>query len=449
VHLTSYLLTRILFSGVLALACVITWSIVSGHHKARTELEQTASSVERILRLQLIGFTQIDGLERGFPYWYPVTEVARPEGSCVRLWDATGPLLRSSCRGRAAHRLLAPGWFARGFEFVFEPGQPIRKRIKGPARETVLEIIPDSDVEIVAAWAEVKALALPAALLIGVLCLTVWWAVRRALTPASAIMRGLVDIERGALDMRLGPYPWIEFDRIARACNTLATSLAASNRARNLLSRRLLTVQEEERQALARELHDEFGQHLTAVGANAAALRIAAQDRATREDARRIEQSAAHLLRLVRDLLHVLRPWTAEASELPESLRALAGQRTTGTGRRPRVSFDLPTRLDDLTPVIAGAVYRIVQEGLTNALRHGDPSMITVTVERDALGLTVAVDDNGDGCEQSALKDGFGIAGIRERVAALDGRVEFTANRGGGLTLVAHLPYPQGELESA
>lgn len=448
-RLTTHLLTRIVISGSAALIGILAWVVVSGHGSARAELERTATAAERILELQMIGFTRIAGLEPGFPYWYPVSQIKRSDGACIRLISQDGSVLRSSCSGRAEHRSAVPHWFTRFYEFAFTPAASVTRVIDGRNRSATLDVIPDAEVETAAAWKQVEALAIPAGLLIAVLCLNVWWSVRRAIQPTQAIMAGLSAIERGHRDTRLGPFAFTEFDRIASACNNLAASLAASDAARAALSRRLLTVQEDERHTLARELHDEFGQHLSALSANAVALRTALDDPTMLGDVQRIETSAGRLMEIVRDLLGRLRPWSAGAAELPESLRALAGSRTTASGKTARIDFTLDGRLDDLPPVLAGAIYRIVQEGLTNALRHGDPDHVGVRIRRDGASLELSIEDDGSGCDAAALAGGFGIAGIRERATALGASLDFVHKPRGGLVLQVYFDATLSELEAA
>lgn len=448
-RLTTHLLTRIVISGSAALIGILAWVVVTGHSSARAELERTATAAERILELQMIGFTRIAGLEPGFPYWYPVSQIKRSDGACIRLTAPDGAILRSSCSGRAEHRSAVPYWFTRFYEFAFAPSAYATRTIDGRNRSATLDVIPDAEVETAAAWKQVEALAIPAGLLIAVLCLNVWWSVRRAIKPTRTIMAGLSAIEQGRRDTRLGPFAFTEFDRIASACNNLAASLAASDAARAALSRRLLKVQEEERHTLARELHDEFGQHLSALSANAAALRTALDDPTMVADVQRIESSAGRLMEIVRDLLVRLRPWSAGAAELPESLRALAGSRTTVTGKTARIDFTLDGRLDDLPPVLAGAIYRIVQEGLTNALRHGDPDHVAVRIRRDDSSLELSIEDDGGGCDPAALAGGFGIAGIRERATALGASLGFVHKPGGGLILEVYFDASLSELEAA
>lgn len=448
-RLTTHLLTRIVISGSAALIGILAWIVITGHDSARAELERTATAAERILELQMIGFTRIAGLEPGFPYWYPVSQIKRSDGACIRLTATDGTILRSSCSGRAQHRSAVPYWFSRFYEFAFAPAAYVTRIIDGRDRSATLDVIPDAEVETAAAWKQVEALAIPAGLLIAVLCLNVWWSVRRAIKPTRTIMEGLAAIERGQRDTRLGPFAFTEFDRIASACNNLAASLAASDAARATLSRRLLKVQEEERHTLARELHDEFGQHLSALSANAAALRTALDDPTMLADVQRIETSAGRLMEIVRDLLIRLRPWSAGAAELPESLRALAGSRTTVSGKTARIDFTLDGRLDDLPPVLAGAIYRIVQEGLTNALRHGDPQHVAVRIRRDDSALELSIEDDGSGCDAAALAGGFGIAGIRERATALGASLGFVHKPHGGLILEVYFDATLSELEAA
>ncbi len=154
-------------------------------------------------------------------------------------------------------------------------------------------------------------------------------------------------------------------------------------------------------------------------------------------------------MEIVRSLLGRLRPWSAGAAELPESLRALAGGRTTGSGKTPRIDFTLDGRLDDLPPVLAGAIYRIVQEGLTNALRHGDPDRVTVQIRRHGSSLDLSIEDDGRGCEPVALTGGFGIAGIRERATALGASLGFVHKPDGGIILNVRFDDTLTELEAA
>ena len=162
----------------------------------------------------------------------------------------------------------------------------------------------------------------------------------------------------------------------------------------------------EDRARLARDVHDSVGHHLTAIRLQAvAAQRV--PDTADRALATVADLSAAALAE-VRGLVGELRA--------PEDLSALA-ERLSGPGRR------ITTRgtVDGLPPVVAHVAYRVVQEALTNAVRHSDATDILVRLRRERGQLAILVADNGSG--RTAAEEGNGLKGIRERVGALAGSV--------------------------
>ncbi|MCB1745577.1 MAG: hypothetical protein H6977_07945 [Gammaproteobacteria bacterium] len=440
-RLTTYLLGRILVNGGLVLAVALAWHLATIHTASREASVRAATAMQRILELQAVGLSQNAGLSPRFPDFYPVTRVERPDGACVRLLDGGGRQLYGECRGHAGGRDHVPAWFGRAYAAVFAPGQVERRDIAaGPAR-ALLEVAPAADAEIARAWRETAALVPWLSVLVAVLCGTVWWSVRRAVEPTHAIIGALNALADGALETRLGQFRWREFARIASACNALGERLAAGQAARAALSRRLLEVQDAERSALARDLHDEFGQHLSAIGAQAAALRLAPAGGARDDDLARIEHSAAHLRELVRGLLVRLHPWSGERFDLAEALAGLAGERGAGG---PRVSVSCAAACTTLPVDVAAAAYRIVQEALTNARRHAGASAVDVVVACDDDGLTIEVGDDGRGAAAAALEQGFGIAGMRERAAAFGGDVAIAAAPGAGVVVRVRLPCVRG-----
>ncbi len=463
VRLTTYLFARILLNGGVVLAAALAWSLYAEHGDARRALETAASAMQRILALQATGVTQGAALQPRFPDWYPVTRVARPDGACVRLRSADGALLRSECRGHHAPPDAAPAWFAHGYRAAFEPALPVRREIALGKAHATLEVLPDATAAVAQAWRRVTALGIPLAVLAMVLCMTAWWSARRALRPAEEIMRGLAALQQGAFDTRLGPYRWSEFEHIARASNALAASLAHGRTERARLSRRLLKAQEDERAAIARDLHDEFGQHLSAIGAQAAALRVRLGDAAAvapaggpcREWARdtgdagvaSIEHSARHLMQVVRGLLARLRPHNAGALDLVEALRALVKDSAAAAAPGVSVTLCCDGSLDDVDAERCGVLYRIAQEALTNALRHADAAQVALTLARDGDTLSLTVSDDGRGAPAARFAAGYGIGGMRERAAACgaDLRISSVVEQGTSV----HVRMPLGTVAAA
>lgn len=219
--------------------------------------------------------------------------------------------------------------------------------------------------------------------------------------------------------------------------------LLAQNRA---LTQRLLRAQEEERCALARELHDEVGQDCTAIRAAASyILRAREGDQANVQAcAASIARSAEALHAMVRSMLRRLRPPVLDSLGLEAALQALcdswAQQHGVACHFAPHA---IPANLDDSTATV---IYRLVQEGLTNVARHAGADRATVELRADAHGvLHLAIEDNGQGLRQDRQQEsGFGILGMRERVAGLRGHIRWISALGKGLRIEVVMPLAAG-----
>ena len=211
------------------------------------------------------------------------------------------------------------------------------------------------------------------------------------------------------------------------------------------LSRRLFAVQEEERGHLARELHDEFGQLLTGLR-----LLLKPDGDAPAETVRaRIEQArsiAEELLERVRALSFDLRPAALDQLGLLPALLTLGEWYTGQTG--VRIDFKHQGVLGRFPPEVETAAYRVVQEALTNAARHAGVDRVAVRVWTRAEALRVQVEDRGRGFDAEAAlaapRSG-GLAGMRERVLLLGGRLTIESRLGAGSQVTAELPLPEPE----
>ena len=219
--------------------------------------------------------------------------------------------------------------------------------------------------------------------------------------------------------------------------------LLAQNRA---LTQRLLRAQEEERCALARELHDDVGQDCTAIRAAASyILRAREGDQANVQAcAASIARSSEALHAMVRTMLRRLRPPVLDSLGLAPALQALCDSWAQQHGIACHFApHAVPASLDDCT---ATAVYRLVQEGLTNVARHAGADRATVELRADAHGvLHLAIEDNGRGLPQGKTEEGgFGMLGMRERVAGLRGHIRWISALGNGLRIEVAMPLTAG-----
>jgi two-component system sensor histidine kinase UhpB len=217
---------------------------------------------------------------------------------------------------------------------------------------------------------------------------------------------------------------------------------------RNLrLNKQLLTLQEEERIDLARDLHDEVGPFLFAVNLDAAAIeRVVGSDRTGEvpERARAIREAVEHMQRHVRAMLHRLRPASPVEAGLAPALGNLVA---FWRARQAEIDFALDMSVDEerLDDPTMAAIYRLVQEGLSNAVRHGRPRRIEIVVgAAKSDEVVVRVADNGTGLAASN-GPGLGFTGMRERVEGLGGTLHVGERANGkGLVVTARLPCVAG-----
>jgi signal transduction histidine kinase len=209
------------------------------------------------------------------------------------------------------------------------------------------------------------------------------------------------------------------------------------------LSRRILTVQEDERTRIARELHDELGQLLTAVKLAVERLRPQLPPSAE-DDAMEASDLVAESIQQVRNLAMDLRPSVLEHLGLESAIRWLLERVRERTDIN--VSFHPTNPERRLPPDIETASYRIVQEALTNALRHAKANTIRVNCQADDDSFTVQILDDGVGFDTAQKEflgtspQGLGVLGIRERVQSLGGTLELRSQPGQGTTVRVRFP---------
>jgi len=236
-----------------------------------------------------------------------------------------------------------------------------------------------------------------------------------------------------------------EVRRRNEAQGRLAESLIEQRR----LAQRYLLMQEAERKALARELHDELGQYLNAIKIDAVAIRDAASDGTARAaGASAIITNADHVYRTVSGLIRRLRPVGLDELGLAAALEHIVdGARARSAATRFTLAIEGDVeRLGencDLT------IYRLVQEGLTNCAKHASANEVDVRLVRNGNGrndsITLTMTDNGAGTNWAQHRDGLGLVGMRERVEALGGALQITTAPGHGFRFVASFPLEEAK----
>ncbi|NMG16274.1 sensor histidine kinase [Aromatoleum bremense] len=335
---------------------------------------------------------------------------------------------------------FAPEWFADWLAPAVAP----RYFDAGDQR---IVLRPDASRAILDAWDDLSTGLGSALALLLLVALAARLALNRALAPLARIDAALARGADGRFDIRLPGYRVIELDRLAGSYNRLADTLDQA-RAQNLrleqdqaFARAVQARLAEERRVIARELHDELGQAITAVRAISGAILQRCEDQP------QIYGSAQAILAMtgqmqdgVRAILQRLRPASADGSGQLD--RAVADYCRLWSGHHPHIRVDCVTSPPGAATdeALGLTVLRLLQESLTNVARHAGASHVEVRLEFKPDAVALEVCDNGRGLAAEAGAGRFGLAGMKERVAEWRGELRLDTPPGGGLRVSAHLP---------
>ncbi|MET4068384.1 signal transduction histidine kinase [Bradyrhizobium sp. S3.2.6] len=451
-RLVLQLVARLLLIVALCLDAATIWATFDAY---RSIDRATAASAQRVAQaLQALYWHELLlRSSRMREHLVPVPEWRTLEtmklispGVCVEFQPATAfekPLCgQSQGIGRAP-----PRWFASIVPtFLGSHAEAVRPVSPRAAAAGTVVATPDEAAAISLAWEYILNVIDVALLMAAAIALLASLAIAHTLAPARAIVTALQRMARGQYRTKLPRFRSMELGMIGGAVEKLGSRLEESVEQRAALTRRLIEIRDDERRALARELHDEFGQNLSAILAFANTVETASTkdgDHGIAQDAHMISQATHHLMASLRDALKRLRNPLPEELGLEASLVNLVDSWRSQSATQPTIQLDLKGDLTDISGPAATTAYRVAQECLTNALRHGAAREISLHVERcpgedDALLIRVE-DDGGGDAARVARSAGFGLTGIRERVAAAGGSLSILpASR--GLSVAATIP---------
>lgn len=332
-------------------------------------MESTAASAERVAgQLQNLYWREL--LWRGslhktlvlpVPEWETLETLKLiSPGVCVDFAPGDGPAKRlcSQIEGVGA---AAPAWFSRVFLAWFGAPPPISRFMTVRQKDAgVLTVQANSQAAVRLAWREASIVLRVATLMVIAVVLLGALALGHLLAPTRAIVSSLRRLERGDFGVSLPAFGAAEFGVIARAVDDLASRLSEVTEERIALTRRLFEVQEEERRALARDLHDEFGQNLAAATAFAASIEAGAKDRPDlAEDARAISRLARSMRATLRQALARLRAQELEELGLEASLARLVAGWNAQAGRGPAFRLDVSGDLAGLPGTVTLSLIHI------------------------------------------------------------------------------------------
>jgi two-component system sensor histidine kinase UhpB len=427
------------------LVVLIVAEVESARNAVREEIEAANRVASQLLGSLAAVYSQVGGPDLVLNF---LQQLGRVRANEVFLQTNAGEILYHSPPATYKAGREAPAWFAHLLA-------PDPARYVFPLRGGVMLVVQAQPSRAVLdAWDDVTFLAAIAAAMFVIVNGLAFWSVKRALEPFPVIAEGLERLQQGDLGYRLPPLAGNEAHAIGAAFNRMAQAVQdkvlAERKARDaetrLEERREMASLadqrvEEERRLIAHELHDEFGQSVTAI--RSLALAIATQggvkDPATGEVARLISDEAARLYDAMHGLIPRLAPLSLDSLGLAATLESLVRD---SQRRHPSIALSLRQQLpDELGPSVTLAIYRVVQEGLINALRHAQASRVDIVLEGGVRRILVTVTDDGVGLSAEWARPGhFGLRGLTDRVQQLGGMFNIGNHEGRGVRLTADIP---------
>ena len=363
-------------------------------------------------------------------------------GNEIRLYSISGMQIFKSPPSKYKANENPPQWF-------YNLLNPHEKSVTRMINFGKLIVEPNPSGAIREAWGKMKALFWIGLAFFVLLNAVVYWMLGHWLQPLRPMLQAINKMEHGDLSARLPSFDLPEFDRIGHSLNRMAESLTAE---RELEENRQLTALiqshiEDERRSLARELHDELGQYVTAIKTFAVTIANKTETKAPDISgyAQTIVAAANHIYDGMHNIIRQLRPGSLDNLGLAETLKDAVNNLQK---QQPdiHISLQLAGKLDALGESLNINIYRIVQESLNNAIKHAGAKNIEITLEAASTGaLQLIIKDDGKGMNIHDVDQSnhFGLLGMRERVQSFGGsfHVESELNSSAGTAIEIHIPH--------
>ncbi|QIG93124.1 MULTISPECIES: sensor histidine kinase [unclassified Bradyrhizobium] len=453
-RLVLQLVARLLVIVALCLGAATVWATIDAYRSVDRATVASAERVSQALealywRELLLRSNRMREQLLPAPDWRTIETMGLiAPGICVQ-FEPAGAFEKPLCGQSKGIGKAPPRWFAATVQTVLGDHATIERPISArTATAGTVRATSDPDAATALAWQHILDNIHVALLMALAIALLASLAIAHTLAPAHAIVSALRRMADGEYRTPLPRVRSMDLAMIGRAVGDLGDRLAEAEEERTVLTRRLLEIRNDERRTLARELHDEFGQNLTAILAFANTIEASAGDKYAAgteiaQDARMISQATRRIMACLRDTLNRLRHPPAEELGLEASLVDLVDSWRSRAATQPLIQLDMQGDLGDISSTVAATAYRVAQECLTNALRHSDAREIVLRIERRTgteNALLVRVEDDGGGdAAKVAQSAGFGLTGVSERVAALGGSLSI-ARASRGLSVAATIP---------
>lgn len=429
---------QIIFRILLSSLCILLLGGAIAIWQARQAVEKEVdASIHLALQLITLGMADSTSLQH-------VDDLSRfralrqTRHLSIQLLKPDGQLVHFAGEQQPSHpEDMPPAWFIRAVKGDYPK---VEHKINTQDGEILTLIIDAQPLdEITEVWQESLGFFSSLSLLTLLSFLAVNLVLNKSLKAIGVIVDALRMIETGQYKHQLPAFSTAEFDNIAKAINHMTVELEKTRQENSDLTQHSLAIQEEERQHLSQELHDEFGQSLTAI--KVMAVTASRQTADVPKITATISDICDHLTLVLRSMMQQLHPLVLTELGLKATLEDMVNH---WSERNPGLTLSIvcSDEVDELDKNIARQVFRVIQECLTNVIRHADAKQVRIDLSVQAAKgkLFLNVTDDGQGCDLQNINRGFGLRGIKERIKSLAGEVLLDSRPGAGMRISAWIP---------
>ncbi len=417
--------------------CIFFIGGIGGIWQARQSIaKEVDSSINLALQLIKMGIDnnpkyQLNGLPK-------LPNLEQTRHLTIQLKSAAGKIINLTHQANSNQKNdPTPRWF---INLVLSKYPKAEYQIKTLDNKTLTLIIQANPMdEIAEVWQETRGFFSLLFSLVLLTFLSVHLVFNKSLQTIHTIIEHLKGIEKGNYQKKLAYFSTEEYNNIAIAINHMTDVLNHSQQQNHALTQHSLEIQEEERQHLSQELHDELGQSLTAIKVMAVAADHENAD--ISQITRAIIEICDHLTTVVSSMMKQLHPLMLTELGLKATLEDLLYHWEIKSS--PTLfSLQCDNGVDKITPTIIIHIFRIIQESLTNIIRHAKANHVIISLEIKTKPnkLYLIISDDGQGCDLNQMNGGFGLLSMEERVKLLDGDFELHSQINQGMKIIVSIP---------
>lgn len=407
--------------------------------QARNSVEkEVTSSINFAMQMIDLRYAQLPSAHHASDWYNHYSALQQTRHLRISVEDDQGsPILILKEASRNDVTPMPPDWFIAAVMTEYTSKKYTVALADGRTNRIVISADPLDEIS--EAWRESKTFFLSILLMASAIFVAINLTFHSIVKAVNSIVAGLHLVEAGKYDVILPCFDITEFDVISKEINKMSSALKTAEKNNQALARYTMQIQESERQKMSRELHDEMGQSLTAIKAMAVTSKQPNSDVPT--IANSIIDICNHLAKVVRSMMSTLHPLSLSELGLHATLIDLIAEWKRRTPSLT-ISLNYDEELDNLDYEITINVYRIVQECLTNVVRHAQASEVDIVLDYDnhkyaSPHVAISVIDNGKGANDTGA--GFGLLSMRERAQSLGGSFKFISNN--GVKIHATIPF--------